>query len=136
MGKIKELKVKIGGYGGSYLDISSDGTSIHFIDIPWEDGELKEEISVNETITSSALKWDEFHDAIARLNPLRWAAKYEPQRIVHDGTWWEFFIVADEWILKSEGYNACPYDGNPEPDEPYIAFLEAIEGLTGKSLED
>lgn len=120
----------IGGY---------TGTSHRVV---WEAGDLRYErfghgfepdaLEPQEAFARTTPDWAAFRAAVDRFDVWSWAASYEPDDLIVDGTQWSLELRWGERAVVAGGSNAYPGAGaTVSGSTTFRAFLRAVRKLTG-----
>ncbi len=96
----------IGGYTGSSHRVVWVGGELQYE--RFGHGFEPEELEPDEEFARPVPDWAAFRAAVDRLDVWSWAASYEPEDLIVDGTHWSLELRWDERAVVTGGTNAYP----------------------------
>ena len=120
----------IGGYTGTSHRVVWEGGDLRYERLGY--GFEPEELEPDEEFARPAPDWAAFRAALDRLDVWSWAASYEPEDLIVDGTQWSLELRWRERAVVTGGSNAYPGVGaTVSGSNTFRAFLRAVRKLTG-----
>ncbi len=120
----------IGGYTGTSHRVVWEGGDLRYERLGY--GFEPDALEPEEEFARPAPDWAAFRAALDRLDVWSWAASYEPEDLIVDGTQWSLELRWGERAVVTGGSNAYPGVGaTVSGSNTFRAFLRAVRKLTG-----